>query len=106
MALAYVGMSLHKAGDRVAGRRVMDKARQLANELPEHGEKQRSLAEVTRALAETGDFEGALQLVASLDKYGRPRRDRKDCRVLHIGRAWRSLAANQRDQDHDRCSVA
>jgi beta-lactamase regulating signal transducer with metallopeptidase domain len=71
MALAYVGMSLHKAGDRVAGRRVMDKARQLANELPEHGEKERSLAEVTRALAEAGDFDGALELVASLDKYGR-----------------------------------
>ncbi len=71
MMLAYVAMSLHKAGDHGTARSVMDQARQLANELPEHREKERSLAEVTRALAETGDFDGALELVASLDKYGR-----------------------------------
>ena len=68
--LAYIVISFHKAGDHNGAGTVIGQARQLAGELPEHREKEAALAEITRALAETGDIEGALQLARSLDKYG------------------------------------
>jgi beta-lactamase regulating signal transducer with metallopeptidase domain/tetratricopeptide (TPR) repeat protein len=71
MALAYIAMSFYKAGDHAGARNVMDEARRFANELPEQRDKERSLVEVARALAETGDFVSAIQLVASLDNNGR-----------------------------------
>ncbi len=72
MALAYIAISFHKAGDHKGAGTVIGHARQLAGELPEHREKEAALAEITRALAETGDIEGALQLASSLDKHGIP----------------------------------
>ena len=68
--LAYNAISVHKAGDHRGAGTVIAQARQLAGELPEHREKEAALAEITRALAETGDIDGALQLARSLDKHG------------------------------------
>ena len=70
MALAYIAINFHKAGDHRGAGTVIAQARQLAAELPEQREKEAALAEITRALAETGDIDGALQLARSLDKHG------------------------------------
>ena len=69
--LAYVAIYLHKAGDIPGARAVIEQARRLASDLPEQPEKQGVLAHITRAMAETGDFDGALQLAGSLDERGR-----------------------------------
>jgi beta-lactamase regulating signal transducer with metallopeptidase domain/tetratricopeptide (TPR) repeat protein len=70
MYLAYVAIYLQKAGDMPEARAVIEQARRLASDLPEQAEKEGALVHITRAMAQTGDFDGALQLAGSLDKYG------------------------------------
>ena len=42
MILAYVAISFHKAGDHAGARNVIEQARRLASELPEHREKEKA----------------------------------------------------------------
>ena len=70
IVLAYVAISLHKSGDEPGARRAIEQARRLANELPDQPEKEGAMAQITRAMAETGDFDGALQLAGRLNKHG------------------------------------
>ena len=70
MVLAYVATSLHKAGDHAGARMVIEQASRLANELPEQREKQGSMAHIARAMAVTGNMDGALELTRILDKHG------------------------------------
>ena len=70
MILAYIAISLHKAGDNAKARTVIEHALQVTKELPDEREKQGAMAHIARGMAETGDLNGALELIQSLDKYG------------------------------------
>ncbi len=70
MVLTAVATSLHKAGDLAEARKVITLSRRLATELPDQEEREGALGYVTQAMAETGDFDGALQLTKSLKEYG------------------------------------
>ena len=70
MILAYIAISLHKAGDNAKARTVIEQAHQVTKELPDEREKQGAMAHIARGMAETGDLNGALELIQSLDKYG------------------------------------
>jgi beta-lactamase regulating signal transducer with metallopeptidase domain/tetratricopeptide (TPR) repeat protein len=70
MILSYVAIYLQKAGDMSGARAVIEQARRLGSELPEHPEKEGALAHIARAMAETGDFDGALQLTLTLRRDG------------------------------------
>ncbi len=64
--LAYVAIELQKAGDKTAARAMIEEARRLASELSERHERESTLAHVARAMAVTGDSDGALQLTRGL----------------------------------------
>ena len=70
MILAYIAISLHKAGDNAKARTVIEHALQVTKELPDEREKQGAMAHIARGMAETGDLNGGLELIQSLDKYG------------------------------------
>jgi beta-lactamase regulating signal transducer with metallopeptidase domain len=70
MVQSAIGSSLHKVGEFVEARKVIERSRRLATELPDREEREGCLSYVAQALAQTGDFDGAFQLAKSLGKFG------------------------------------
>ena len=75
MILAYVAISLHKAGDMrgLDGDRA---ASGLRRNCPTR-EKQGAMAHIARAMAETGDMDGALELIPSLESMAAKARSKR-----------------------------
>jgi beta-lactamase regulating signal transducer with metallopeptidase domain len=71
MVMAEVGRGLYKSGDLTGGRDLISQARTAAGELTEQESKERAMSHVASAMAETGDLDGALNLVRFLGNNGR-----------------------------------
>jgi len=72
MVLAGIGSRLYKAGDAALARNMIEQARKAASELTKPEDKEWAMPYVAQAMADTGDLDGALALVRTLGKFGKP----------------------------------
>jgi len=72
MVLAGIGSRLYKAGDAALARNMIEQARKAASELTNPEDKDGAMPYVAQAMADIGDLDGALALVQTLGKHGKP----------------------------------